>query len=136
MLSNIVSCVLKSGGDGGVRYLKVEIVSKEQDILISVVSPNRVLSDKMYVNAINGGSINKHSDNEVVQSLLTVKALASYNGGSFFMTAERDFDRLAVLLPRIDGDTACRFKSPGIKYMSGTNTALVELAEVLPDSLY
>ena len=137
MLANIISCVLKSGGKSAVRYLKVEIVSKEQDILISVLSPNRLLSDRMLVKSLSeNGDCETSVDNELVQSLLTVKAMAAYNGGSFLMTAERDGDRLAILLPRVDDDTVCRFKSPGTKYMSGTNTALVELAEILPDSLY
>jgi hypothetical protein len=75
-------------------------------------------------------------DDELVQTLLTVKALAAYNGGTFIITAEKDGDRLAVLLPKAEDDKTFRFKSPGIRYMSGTNTALVELAEILPDSLY
>ena len=137
MLSNIISCAIKCSGDTPVRHLKVEVLSKEQDILVSVLSPKRMLSDRMLVKAVSEeGEYVADVDNELVQSLLCVKALAVYNGGGFYMSAERDFDRLSVLLPRVDSDVACRFKSPGTKYMSGTDSALVELAEILPDSLY
>lgn len=137
MLSNIISCALKGSVNGQPAMLNVEIISKEKDVLISVLSQKRILSEKMLANTFDGmPGTGSGLDDELVQTLLTVKALAAYNGGTFIITAEKDGDRLAVLLPKAEDDKTFRFKSPGIRYMSGTNTALVELAEILPDSLY
>lgn len=137
MLSNIISCALKGKiSQTGSTYLKIEIISKENDVLVSVLSEKRILSEKMLVNVFGMDEDGRGIDREIMQSLLTVKALAAYNGGNFIMAAEKDCDRLAFLLPKAPADKAFRFKSPGVKYMTGTNTALVELAEILPDSLY
>jgi len=135
MLAIIISCILKCSTTAP-EYLRLEIISKEREVLISVLSPGRILSCDMMANALSGFGGAKRTDGELVQSLLTVKALAAYNGGSIIMSAERDGDRIAFLLPGVDDDRAIRFKSQGARYMSGTNTVLVELSEILPDSLY
>lgn len=138
MLSGIISCALKGcDSGGGTRFIKIEIISKEKDVLVSVLSQKRILNERMLANVFNGGS-GEHNgiDREILQTLLTVKSLAAYNRGSFIMTAEKECDRMTFLLPKADADRMYRFKSPGVKYMNGTNTALVELSEILPDSLY
>ena len=137
MLSNVITCALKGSLGGSDRMLTVEVMSKDNDVLISVLSQKRILNERMLTNTFNESHEQSHrADDELVQSLLTVKSLAAYNGGSFIVTAEKDGDRMVILLPKADDDRSFRFKSPGVRYMSGTNTALVELAEILPDSLY
>lgn len=138
VISNMISCALKGNvNNGKLVHLKVEIIEKENDILVSVLAPHKLLTENM-IAGVFSDSNNKESlsDREIKQTLLTIKTLAAYNNGSLVMSTEKDSDRLAILLPKVKDNEIFRLKSPRASYNSGTVVPLVELSEILPDSLY
>ncbi len=118
-------------------YLKLDVIEKEENILISVLSPHRLMADNMIAGVFSGYERKEPlPDREVKQTILTIKSIASYNSGSLVMSTEKDGDRMAVLLPKVKGYDSLKLKAPKVSYNSGTDVSLVELSEILPDSLY
>lgn len=138
MISNMISCALKGMVNNGKPvYLKLDVIEKEDDVLISILSPHRVMAENMIAGVFSGHDKKAPlPDREMKQTLLTIKSIAAYNSGSLVMSTEKDGDRLAVLLPKVKGYDSLKLKAPKISYNSGTDASLVELSEILPDSLY
>ena len=79
---------------------------------------------------------NDISDGEMKQTLKTIKALVAYNKGNIMVTTGKDRDRLAIILPKSPDSDKTILRSPSVRYETGTSLALMELSEILPDSLY
>ena len=138
IISNIISCSLKGiFNNGKTIYIKIEVIEKKDDILISVIAPHKVVSNNM-ISVILSKNDNKASleNREMCQTLSTIKALAAYNGGNFLISTDRDGDRMAVLLPKVPDSDKLKLKAPEAKYSAGASLALIELSEILPDSVY
>jgi len=117
--------------------IKIEIFGKDDDIIISVLSDTRIISDELFDGVFRKSTANWYSrETDTVQSMAAIKAMAEYNGGSFMMVSEKDYDRISVVFKESDVTDAPIVKSPEAAYCSGIDDILVELAEVLPDVMF
>jgi hypothetical protein len=138
ILTNLLSCALKGLSDEKKSTcVRIEILEKENDILIAVTTPHKIIIDK-FISSIISQHDNKNdiSDGEMKQTLKTIKALVAYNKGNIMVTTGKDRDRLAIILPKSPDSDKTILRSPSVRYETGTSLALMELSEILPDSLY
>ena len=138
IIANMISCVLKGTPDNGIMSsLRIDILENGSDVLLSVLSPRKVLTDKVMTAVWSKNDTRGDlGSREVCQTINTIKSLVAYNDGSLIISSDQGMDRIAILLPKVHSDEKLLLNAPLASYNVGASIALIELSEVLPDSVY
>lgn len=138
IIANMISCVLKGiVNNGKTSYVKIEIMENDSDVLVAVTSPRKDSTDKLLSAVLSkNDSRTDLGTREMNQTISTIKSLVAFNDGSLIISTDKDVDRMAVLLPKVPSDEKLLLNAPLANYSVGASIALIELAEILPDSVY